>query len=1048
MRALIDFCLRLRFLVLIGAVGLLVLGARAGMAARVDVFPEFAPPRVEIQTEAPGLSSLEVERLVTTPIERALAGVAFVSAMRSKSVLGLSSVVLVFEPGTDTMQARQLVQERIASVATQLPQMARQPVMLSPLSSMSRVLKIGISSASLSQMEMSELARFTIRPRLMSVPGVANVAIWGQRDRQVHVEINPDALVARGVRIDEVVKAARDATTPAAAGFVDTPTQRFAVTHVPFVRRGEKDSLGGALVALKNGAAVRLSDVATIEDGFPAPIGDAIIDDGPGLLLIVEKQPWGNTLDVTRNVEAALATLKPALPKDMKVDSTIFRPATFIERALGNLGRATLIGCALVIGILFLFLFDWRAAVVSVVAVPLSLTAAAGILAALGVTIDTMTIAGLVIALGEVVDDAIIDIENIARRLSLNDGQAPPSRKSAFAVVLDASLEVRSSVVYATLIVVLVFVPVYFMEGLAGSFFRPLAIAYALAVFASLAIALTVTPALSLILFGKRHLAGKQAPLARIVQSHYTRILDGLLDRPRTLAGAVVLALGAACSVVPLLGEAFLPDFHETDFLMHWVGRPGTSLEEMDRITVRASKEIRAIPGVRNFGSHIGRAEVADEVVGPNFAELWISLDDRADYAASVARIKTTVDGYPGLYRDVQTYLQERMRDVLTGTSGSIVVRIFGPDLDTLRQKANEVAHALETIPGVTNLKVEPQTLVPQVEIRLDPSVLERVGLTAGDVRRATSTLLQGTRVGELYEGDRIVDVVVWGEASLRLDPTTIRELRIPLPPDPNPGLSGGNGQAPRDTATVRLAELAAVDIVPTPNMIGHEGGARRIDVTCDGAGRDLGLLTRDVERAVANVTFPVGHHPEILGEHVARSRARGRLIGLALLSLVGIGCVLYADFRSFRLVAFTMTTLPFALIGGVAGVLVTGGVVSLGGLVGFVTVLGIAARNGIMLLSHFRHLEEEGMSFGRALVLRGSTERVVPIVMTALATGLALVPLLVIGNQPGNEIEHPMAVVIFGGLVTSTLLNLLVVPPLYLRWSKRSLKKRTDAAV
>jgi CzcA family heavy metal efflux pump len=913
--------------------------------------------------------------------------------------------------------------------------------MLSPLSSTSRVMKIGISSQKLSQMEMTDLARFTIRPRLMAVPGVANVAIWGQRDRQLQVKVTPDALQARGVRLDDVLKAARDATTPAAAGYVDTPTQRFAVTHASFATT--KEALGEVVVLGRTpGTGVRLSDVASIEEGPPVRIGDAIIDDVPGLLLIVEKQPWGNTLDVTRKVEAALTALAPALP-DVKVDPTIFRPATFIERALTNLGHAVVIGCVLVVVILFLFLYSFRTALISVVAIPLSLVAAAAILAWRGVTLDTMTVAGLVIALGEVVDDAIIDVENIQRRLAINAALSEP--RSRLAVVLDASLEVRSAVVYATLIVVLVFLPVYFMDGLSGAFFRPLAVAYVLAVGASLVVALTVTPALALLLLkpgtgpgvqGDGH-AGPSAdagPLSRILRAWYRPIVERAVKRTRTAGAFFAILIAAALGLVPMLGEGFLPDFHETDFLMHWVGRPGTSVEEMDRITVRASKELRAIPGVRNFGSHIGRAEVADEIVGPNFAELWISLDESANYTESVAKIQATVDGYPGLYRDVQTYLQERMKEVLTGASGSIVVRIYGSDLAVLRAKADEVGSVLKSVPGIANLKVEPQVLVPQIEVALDPSALQRFGLTPGDVRRTMATLLQGTRVGEVYRGDQVIEVVVWGDAALRTDVTSVRDLRIAIPTAASlPSTTAGSGGS-----DVRLADVATVSIISSPNVVQRDGASRRIDVTCDARGRDLGAVAKDVERAVRLVSLPPGHHAEVLGEYAARAKAQTRLFGLALLSLLGIALVLYADFRSARVVGFIMATLPFALVGGVLGVVATGGVVSLGSLVGFVTVLGIAARNGIMLVSHFRHLErEEGLTFGEALIVRGSIERVVPILMTALATGLALVPLVISGNRPGNEIEHPMAVVILGGLVTSTVLNLLVVPALYLRFGR-----------
>ncbi len=1052
MRALVEACLRFRFVVLLAAAMFLVVGSRAASKARVDVFPEFSPPRVEIQTEAPGLSALEVETLVTTPIERAVHGVPFVAALRSKSVLGLSSVLLVFDEGTDLLRARQLVQERMGVVAAQLPVGAKPPVMLAPLSSTSRVLKIGVSSTKRTQMDLSDLARFTIRPRLMAVPGVANVAIWGQRSRQLQIRIHPDALQASGVRMDQVIKAATDATLPAPAGYVDNANQRFAVVHAPFATT--KESLGETVVSNRpGGASIRISDVATIDEGAPAPIGDAIIDGAPGLLLIVEKQPWGNTLDVTRNVEKTLAALAPGLP-DVKIDPTIFRPATFIERALTNLGHAVIIGCVLVVVILFLFLYNWRTALISVLAIPLSLVAAAATLAWFGVTLDTMTIAGLVIALGEVVDDAIIDVENIERRLASNALLAKP--RAALVVVLEASLEVRSAVVYATIVVVLVFLPVYFLDGLSGSFFRPLAVAYVLAVSASLVVALVITPALSLALLPRMARAHGRGPLSRVIQRAYSPLLGWFVGRARLATVGFVVILGGALALVPTLGEAFLPDFHETDFLMHWIGKPGTSVAEMDRITARVSIELRAIAGVRNFGSHIGRAEVADEVVGQNFAELWISLDENAKYDESVAKIRSVVDGYPGIYRDVQTYLQERMKEVLTGASGSIVVRIYGTDLDVLRERADAVGKALGGVKGIANLKVEPQVLVPQLEIALDPAALARFGLTPGDVRRTVATLLQGTRVGEVYRNDQVVEVVVWGDEALRGDVSAVRDLRIPLPnaappASAAPGLVGS--QAPPAATPlvpfatdVRLADIASVSFVPAPNIVQREAASRRIDVTCDARGRDLGAVVGDVTKAVEGVPFPAGHHAELLGEYTSRSAAQSRLALMSLLSLLGIALVLYADFRSARVMGFLLATLPFALVGGIVAVVATGGVVSLGSLVGFVTVLGIAARNGIMMVSHFRHLEaEEGMPFGKDLVVRGAMERVVPIAMTALATGLALVPLVMAGGKPGSEIEYPMAVVILGGLFTSTLLNMLLVPPLYLQFGRSVKEDATD---
>jgi CzcA family heavy metal efflux pump len=1008
---LVRTSLRQHVLVVALALLLAVVGVRRVPDVAWDVFPEFAPPLVEVQTEAPGLSTTEVESLVTVPLENALNGTSWLQTMRSKSVLGLSSVVLIFEEGTPLFQARQLVQERLATVAGRLPAVARPPVMLSPLSSMSRVMKIGVSSSTLSQVDLTILAKWTVRPRLMAIPGVANVAIWGQRDRQLQVLVDPQRLRASRVSLDEVLRAAGEATAVAAGGFVDTPNQRLAVAQAGAI--ATPVDLAAVPVAFRGGAAVRLGDVARVAEGHPPPIGDAVINDGPGLLLIVEKQPWGNTLDVTRRVEEALESLRPALD-GVEVDSTIFRPATFIEMSLGNLRRAMLWGCLLVAAILAAFLFEWRTAVISLLAIPLSLLAAVLVLQARGGTLNTMVLAGLVIALGEVVDDAIIDVENVLRRLRLNRESASP--RATLEVVFAASMEVRSAVVHGTIIVVLVFLPVFLLPGLAGTFFRPLALSYVLATLASLLVALTLTPALCLLLL-PRAAAHRESPLTRALKERYRAVLPRVVSRPGRAIVVVAVALVASAGAWPLLGEEFLPHFQEYDFLMHWVEKPGTSLDAMRRITIQASRELRTIPGVRNFGAHIGRAEVADEVVGPNFTELWISLDPKVDYPATVSRIQSVVDGYPGLYRDLLTYLKERIKEVLTGASATIVVRIYGPELDVLRAKAQEVEAAMRDVPGVADLKVEPQVLVPQVDVRLRPEKAALHGISPGDVRRAVATLVKGVKVGEIYEGQKVFDVAVWGEPHLRTDPAALRDLRIDAP---------AGGQVP-------LGAVADVFVAPAPNVVMRENASRRIDVTCNVRG-DLGRVAREVEARVGHLAFARGYHPEVLGEYAARSAAGRRLLFLSGLSLLGILLVLYVDFRSARLMLLLLVSLLFALVGGVAGAFLGGGVLSLGSLVGFVTVLGIAARNGIMLLSHFRHLEEvEGVPLGPDLVRRGAEERLAPILMTALATALALLPIIVTGSEPGQEIEHPMAIVIFGGLATSATLNLFLLPSLYL---------------
>lgn len=1020
LNSIVTWSLNMRVLVVAAALALLFAGIEATRNAPLDVFPEFAPPLVEVQTEAPGLSTDEVDSLITVPLENSLNGLPFLKTIRSKSVLGLSSVVMIFQTGTDILKARQLVQERLNLAQNRLPAVVKPPVLMAPYSSLSRVLKVGLRSDSLDQMELSEIALWTMRPRLMSVSGVANVAIWGQRDKQFQVLVDPEKLRASGITLDAITKAAGDAAVISSGGFIDTPNLRLPVKQLSLITTPE--DLARTVVEFRNGTPIRLGDVAEVKIGHPPLIGDAVINDGDGILLIVEKQPWGNTLDVTRGIEAVLDDLKPGLP-GVTIDSTIFRPATFIQLSIDHLTEALWLGCLLVVVVLALFLGDWRTTLISITAIPLSLAVALLLLRWRGETINTMILAGLIIALGEVVDDAIIDVENILRRLRQN-AQLPDPRPK-IEVVLDASIEVRSAVVYASVIIVLVFVPVFFLPGLAGTFFRPLALSYILAITASLAVALTLTPALSLILLKVDPGEHRDAWLSRLMKAAYRGILPVFAKRPWASMLFLALAfLSTGWIWKTQLKEEFLPSFKERDFLMHWLEKPNTSVEASKRITIAAATDLLNVPGVRNQGAHIGRAEVADEVVGPDFTELWISLDPEAPYDETIHKVQAVVDGYPGLTRDLLTFLRERIKEVLTGASASIVVRIFGPDLDQLRTHATEVGESLKGIPGVSALKIEPQVQVPQITVKLRPENAALHGLTAGRVRQAVTTLISGRKVGEVYQDQRVHDVTVWSVPSVRADFTSLRELLIETP-------SGGH---------VRLADVADLAIVPTLNAIKREGASRRIDVTCNVSGRALGDVAREVEKQIGGITFAAGYHPEILGEWAERQAAQSRLGWMALASLAGILALLLADFQSPRLVLLITLTLPFALIGGVLAAWLGGGILSLGSLVGFVTVLGIASRNGILLVSHYRHLQvEENYSFGLDLVLQGSEERLIPILMTAATAALALLPLVLKGDVPGNEIERPMALVILGGLVTSTLLNLFLLPSLYARFGVKT---------
>jgi CzcA family heavy metal efflux pump len=1049
--------------VVIGAAVLLVVGSYRALHTPLDVFPEFAPPLVEVQVEAPGLSSEAVEQLITLPLEASLNGLPRMTTIRSKSVQGLSSVVLLFERGSDIFQARQIVSERVAVEATRLPQQAKAPHVMPILSSTSRVLKIGLTPKRdengrplCTQTDISVLMKWLIEPRLFAVPGVANVSTYGLLDKQYQVLVRPADLRAAGVTLDQVKQAARQAVAYGSAGFHDTPNQRLAVQYATRVQNPE--DLGKAVVAYRQadsvspgakngvgngtagkGAPILLGQVATLTTGIAPPVGDGVVNDHEGLLVVVEKYPWANTLEVTRGTEAAIELLRPAMPH-VEISTRIFRPASFIELALANLRTAMLIGCGLVAAIVIAFLFEWRTAVISLTAIPLSIIGAVAVLTEFGATINTMVLAGLAIAVGEVVDDAIIDVENIVRRLRLNRQLERP--RPAFAVVLDASLEVRSAVVFATFIVGFVCLPILFMGGVAGAFFRPLAIAYILAVLASLVVALTVTPAMALILLGNDRAVGHDSPLARFTRWVYRHILPVALKVPVLPVGLLAGLVAAAVLLYPRLKTEYLPRFQETDFLMHWVAKPGTGLDVVREDIKTVSREMRKETAVKEFGSHIARAAAhGEEVVGPNFAELWVSLrDDYGDYAQARKQIEAVMARHPGFQYDLLTYLQERIKEVLSGTGAAIVLRIYGPDLAVLRDKAQAVRQAIEgtggkgRVPGVVDLRVEPQVLVPQLRMEFDLDKLAFYGLTPSGVADTVSTLINGTKVGEVHQEQVSFDLVVWGHPSIRKQEGDLHDLEIDLP-----------GSANGMPATVKLRDIAHLERVNAHNTIRHDKASRCIDVSCNlDPNADLDAVVHEIQDRLKSVAEE-GYRIEVLGEYQARRENERQLMAISGLALLGIAMLLYIDFRSLRLALLVLLTLPFALVGGVIAAWLAGGVLSLGSLVGFITVVGIAARNGIMMISHYQHLrEKEGVPFGRELIIRGATERVSPILMTALAAGLGLVPLAISGSKPGYEVEYPMAIVILGGLAASTLLNLLVLPVLY-GWFGRKAQSGED---
>ncbi len=1024
MRGIVGSSLRLRFLVVLIGVVILLAGIWQLRDMPVDLFPEVTPPLVEVQTEALGLSATEVESLITVPMEADLLnGVAWLEQIYSESVAGLSSIILVFEPGTDPIRARQMVQERLTQ-AFALPNVSEPPTMLQPLSTTNRVMMVGLSSGELSLIDLGVLARWNIKPRLMGVDGVANVAIWAQRERQLQVLVDPENLHANGVTLEDVIATTGEAlwasplsflkaSTPGTAGWIDTPNQRLSLHHELPISSPEEL----AQVSVVGSEGLRLGDVAQVVEDHQPLIGDATLNDGPGLILVIEKFPGANTLEVTRGIEEAFDAMRPGLT-GVEIDTTILRPATYLEVAMDNLSISLLISGLLVALVLFLFYWNWRTTLISVVTIPLSLVAAVFVLYLRGASFNAMVLAGLVVALGVVIDDAIIDVENIAKRL--REHRTDGSTRPVASIVRDASLEMRGPIVFATLILVLVVIPIFFMQGLTADFLQPLALSYLLAILASFVVALLITPAMSLLLLRNAPLQRRESPLARGLLDAYNGFVARTMQAPTLvlIAAAVIIVLSLVA--VPFLERTLQVSFKQTELLIRFEGPPGTSRGEMNRITSRATQELQSIPGVLNVAAQVGRAITGDQVVGINSGELWVTIDPKANYDATVAAVREVIGGYPGLLREVDTYQPSEIRDALTGTDEDIIVRIYGHDFDILNDKAQEVREALTGINGVVEARADLQLEEPQLEIEVDLEVAELNRVKPGDVRRAATTLLSGLKVGNLYEEQKVFDVVVWSVPDIRNNLTNISDLMIDIP----------SGEL------LRLGDVADLRMTSTPVTIKRDAVSRFADVALTIRGRDIGSVTSEVRNRLQQVEFPLEFHAEVVGSATTQGAVQQRMITIIGAVVVGILLLLEAASRSWRLAFVSTVALLLALSGCVFATLLDGRVLTLGSIFGFLSVFGIAARQMIVMTRQvYQRTEYEGATFGQELVLRTASERLVPIVMTVIATAVAILPFVFFGRIAGHEIVRPMATVILGGLVTTILLNLFVMPAIFLRF-------------
>ena len=1024
---IIASSIRLRTLVVALAVMLLIIGVWRVRDTPLDVIPEFSTLSLQVSTEALGLSTAEVESLITVPMEADLLnGVPWLRSIESESITGLSSIEMFFAPGTDLLKARQMVQERLVQ-AHALPNVSSPPILLQPVSSASRIMNIGLSSKTISLIEMSVQARWNIVPRLVGVPGVANVSVWGLRNRQLQVQVDPAKLHSKGVTLEQIVKTAGESvwaspltflnsSTPGSGGFIDTPNQRLGVRHIsPTV---SAESFAKVPVF---GTSLALGDVTTVKEDSQPLIGDAILKDGPGLMLVVEKFPGANTVDVTRGVEAALVELRQGM-KGIEVDTSIYRPASFIERATRNLSTAILIAYVLLVAAIFVLMGNWRAALIAALTIPLSLFAALLVLHERGVNINMMVAAGLLLAIGIIVDDAIQDVENLVRRI--RHWRSDSGKTPGLGVIIEAGLETRGPMLYATLVILLVCVPVFFMRGAAAAFFEPLIWSFILAVLASMVVALTVTPALSAFLLVNAPLGERSSSVIMgKLHSAYNRVAETTMRSPVPAMLLALVAIPVGYLIWSQTEHSLVPSFKETDVLIEWTSASGTSLDAMNRATSALIRDVRAIKGVRNAAAHVGRAVLSDDAADVNSAEVWVSLDPKADYDDTMEALREAVEGYPGMVGEVTTFLSKKMRGALTGGEEQIDVRVYGHDLAIIRSKAEEIREILSKIEGIQNPRTEVADDKTTIEVKVDLDKARVYGLKPGDVRRAASSMVAGITVGSLFEDQKVFDVVVWGVPEVRANLASIRDLLIDV-------------ETPKGTQ-VRLADVADVRTVATPGVIRRHGVSRRVDIAADvNEDHDLDTVSREVARRIQEVSFPFEYHAQVLGEHFSRRATLRSLGGYLLAASIIAFLVLQAALGSWRLAALSALSVPLTILGCLLAAAIGGGEISLGSLLGCAGALGLSARNGIMLIRHFQQLEQfESEPFGKALVQRGVSERFGPVLATAISLVFFFVPFVALGNTAGLEIVHPMAVTMLGGIVASTLVTLCVIPAFYLRF-------------
>ena len=1017
----IRWSVRNRLFVVVASALLLVGGSYTAWRMPVDVFPDLTAPTVTVLTEAHGMAPEEVETLVTFPIETAVNGATGVRRVRSATSQGISIVWVEFDWGAEVFQARQIVYEKLQLVANQLPEGVPPPV-LAPISSiMGEILLVGITGdENVSAMDIRSVADWTLRRRLLAVSGVSQVIPIGGEVRQYQVLVSPERLAAYSVSLEDVLRAAEGSNTNASGGIYMERGQEYLIRGIGRVQ--DVSDIAQTVVATRAGVPVLIGDVADVRIGAGTKLGEASLSAQPAVILSIQKQPATNTLELTERIDAILAEIQRTLPPGMTIHSGVFRQADFIETAVNNVVEALRDGAILVVLILFAFLWSARTTFISLLAIPLSLVVAVFAMEAMGITINTMTLGGMAIAIGALVDDAVIYVENVFRRLRENRHLPAERRRGAFEVIFLASKEIRASIVTATFIICIVFVPIFFLSGIEGRMLQPLGIAYIVSILASLVVALTLTPALCAYLLPQARAMESEEDswVVRHLKVIYAKTLAPALAHPKLVIAAGLTALVSALAVVPFLGRSFLPEFQEGTLVISALTLPGTSLAESDEIGHRIERVLLEHPAVAETSRRTGRGELDEHAQGANAAEIDVRLDlSEQSLERVLEELRLALAVVPGTQITIGQPIGHRIDHMLSGTRANIAINLFGPDLYELRRLGEEIRAVAETVPGTVDLALEQQADVPQVRIVMNRPAMARYGVTPKYLAEMVDVAFAGEVVSNVLLGQESYDLVVRFDESARGNIDRIREARFDTP-------SGSQ---------VPLGALADVRRDAGPNAISRENVQRKIVIQSNVAGRDIGSVVEEIrDRVASQVTFPEGYYVEYGGQFEAAGDATRTIGLLSLVSLAAIFLLLYAEFSSARQALLVMVNLPLALVGGIFAVAVTGGVLNIATLVGFITLFGIAVRNGILLVAHYNHLLAARIPL-REAIWRGSMERLSPVLMTALCAGLALIPLALAGGEPGNEIQSPMAIVVLGGLLTAVLLNMVVVPALFLRY-------------